>query len=249
MWLCTSLGFFSINRKDPPDVPQTTYHVRGRASADLEALASELELVLKGQTIRVHELANSDYQYRLILGPDQMPALFGLMLESVTYSNFKTHLVGTPQEDKLDVYHKWWGDALAKFSDDDPFGDGWGNALDPNEPQVSPQASLFDPQEHPEIETYDPEASTDTEAPAFLGAYIGTPADPMAPFDLVAKQEEAEEMVDASGFDWKKGAQKPKPTAVDVVASELDAMKAGYMFDEHTGMWVHPTTGEEWSSK
>lgn len=127
MWLCTTLGFYSIVQKDAD-----THHIRARCREDLEALTAVLERSVgtptettwwlqvpltaalersAGTPARrtLHPVASypgSDYPWRILCPSSALPAVFQVLAGSIDYGNFKSAIASSPsQRDKLSAYH------------------------------------------------------------------------------------------------------------------------------------------------
>lgn len=89
MWLCTTLGFFSIVRKE-----YETFHIRARSRADLESLLAALG---KGSATAsrpalqcVTSYPGSDYPWRILCPASELPRVFTTLQETLCYENFKS---------------------------------------------------------------------------------------------------------------------------------------------------------------
>lgn len=105
MWLCTTLGFYSIVQKDAE-----THHIRARRRTDLEALARKVGPVSDlSSEVRLDVVASypgSDYPWRILCPSSALPAVFQVLAESIHYGNFKSAIASSPgQRDKLHAYH------------------------------------------------------------------------------------------------------------------------------------------------
>jgi hypothetical protein len=104
MWLCTTLGFFSIVKKGQPG----EWQVRARVKHDLENLLSTAKLNLE-----IIVSPNADYRFRIVLEHDQLLAVFSVLAGSIDYGNFKDEIGRRKdQRTKLDAYHEFWGAML-----------------------------------------------------------------------------------------------------------------------------------------
>jgi hypothetical protein len=104
MWLCTSLGFFSIVQKDAD-----TFHIRARCRADLEALAGRVGQVFNlPSEVHLEPVASypgSDYPWRILCLSAELPQVFQVLAASITYPNFKSAIAADPvQRPKLSAY-------------------------------------------------------------------------------------------------------------------------------------------------
>jgi acyl carrier protein len=106
MWLCSSIGFFSLVKKGGVD----TWQVRARVKRDIENLCDTMRLPRS----RIIHTTNSDYAWRLQFNRAEKNAFFDTMNSLVDYSNFKSE-VGrhSDQSKQLHIYHKWWSDMAA----------------------------------------------------------------------------------------------------------------------------------------
>ncbi len=105
MWLCTSLGFFSIVQKDAD-----THHIRARCQADLEALAGRVGQVFNlPSEVHLEPVASypgSDYPWRILCPSSALPQVFRVLAESIDYDNFKSATATSPsQKNKLCAYY------------------------------------------------------------------------------------------------------------------------------------------------
>ncbi len=100
MWLCTSLGFFSIVKKGQPN----TWQIRSRTQQDLENLISAAGL----KTDVIHT-PQGDYAFRAVVDRKQRDQVFAVLADSVDYPNFKDRVAELPdQRKKLEAYHSFW---------------------------------------------------------------------------------------------------------------------------------------------
>lgn len=108
MWICSSLGFYSIVEKKPGE-----FHVRARVLRDLKNLIADLP----DKTIRPIIITTkvADYRYRIIVSRPRMHEIFDALRNSIDYSNFKDRIASDPhQEHKLHHYSSFWG-LMARF--------------------------------------------------------------------------------------------------------------------------------------
>jgi hypothetical protein len=113
MWICSTLGFYSLVRKGAEEV-----HLRARCREDLEALSERVARVSyphgeagqTGMSTSLEVLAShpgSDYSWRIILRTDaELALVMEVLAASVTYPNYKSAIAASDsQRDKLDAYH------------------------------------------------------------------------------------------------------------------------------------------------
>ena len=101
-WLFTKAGFFSVVKKGgKPDKPLC---IRSRVRGDLENLR-EMEPSLD----EVTEEAGTDYPYRIYATYGQVQTLMALMVEDITYSNFKDVVAKEQGYDRARLYGEVWG--------------------------------------------------------------------------------------------------------------------------------------------
>ena len=110
MWLMTKHGFYSIVQKKPGE-----FHIRSRVRKDLENLVQRVPLA----GTKILDTKSADYAFRVIVGKDEVLSVMEFMGETLDYSNFKSHIARTPdQEQKHDVYAQVWSllsDALGAY--------------------------------------------------------------------------------------------------------------------------------------
>jgi len=100
MWLMTKHGFYSIVQKKPGE-----FHLRSRVRKDLENLVERVPLA----GTKILDTKSADYAFRVIVGKDEVLSVMEFMGETLDYSNFKSHIARTPdQEQKHDVYADVW---------------------------------------------------------------------------------------------------------------------------------------------
>jgi len=103
MWLCTSIGFFSIVRKDG------ACHVRARVRSDLERLADRAGL----DRSRIEEWPQADYRWRILATGAELGTVMAALADTVDYPNFKSRIHATPHQDaKSTAYGRLWADLL-----------------------------------------------------------------------------------------------------------------------------------------
>jgi hypothetical protein len=94
MWICSTLGVFSITEapKNPP-----AYQVRARKREHLEALLSRTRLGLG----IVHS-PDADYPYRFFVNRTELSDIFAHLADTIGYSNFKSEMHRIYRDGKLD---------------------------------------------------------------------------------------------------------------------------------------------------
>ena len=107
MWLMTTLGFFSIVRKDG----DTDLTVRARARSDLESLRDEYLTTLGPITVG----GGSDYPYRARVDAGDFAGALGRMVEDIDYANFKIAVGARQGPERAHVYGEIW-DALRRLT-------------------------------------------------------------------------------------------------------------------------------------
>lgn len=103
MWIASTLGFFSIVKK------QDGWHVRARQRRDIENLVRAA-----GICCPVHRWPEADYRFRIIVDcQGDLDRIFAALTATINYPNFKQAISGTPgQSEKLPVYEDLWLDLL-----------------------------------------------------------------------------------------------------------------------------------------
>jgi hypothetical protein len=109
MWIATKIGFYSIVlRPEKEGAKKNVYHVRARTGADIDAVISLLEPVLK-RPIRLFETPDVDYHWRIILKPEELAPALAALAATVDYPNFKDEIHASNSQDaKLDAYSDLW---------------------------------------------------------------------------------------------------------------------------------------------
>lgn len=102
MWIFSELGFFSITRTPDGD----NLHFRARKLADVENLKREFPQQFAGR--RVMTLPHADYRYRIETSAVMASSVMSQLTKRIEYRNFKSHLAGTDQADKLQLLHALW---------------------------------------------------------------------------------------------------------------------------------------------
>src|SRR5437762_682115 len=101
MWICSTLGFFSIVKKGQPE----TWQLRARCEHDLREL-----LDAAGLKAEIIPTPQGDYAFRVVVDRQGLRRLFSTLAESIDYSNFKSRIAALPQQqEKLPAYHDFWG--------------------------------------------------------------------------------------------------------------------------------------------
>lgn len=105
MWIASKLGFYSIVQKTAGE-----WHVRARLRADLVNLVAVVYTDPATVDASIEEWPDADYRWRLIVRDGaEMAAIFGALLNSVDYPNFKAEVARQPdQAAKLPAYHALW---------------------------------------------------------------------------------------------------------------------------------------------
>ena len=109
MWIATKIGFFSIVlRPEEEGAKEQVFHIRARTGADIDAIISLLEPVLK-RPLRLFETPEADYHWRIILRPGELAPALAALAATVNYPNFKDEIhAREDQADKLDAYSDLW---------------------------------------------------------------------------------------------------------------------------------------------
>lgn len=109
MWIATKIGFFSIVlRPEREGAKNSVYHIRARTGADIDAVISLLEPVLK-RTLQLFETPDVDYHWRIILKPEELAPALAALAATVDYPNFKNEIHNSDtQAEKLDAYSDLW---------------------------------------------------------------------------------------------------------------------------------------------
>ena len=101
MWICSTLGYFSIVRSDRDP---NAFLVRTRTARDLDTLKAAV-----GIEKEIIVLPNTDYAARIIVDAEELGKIFSTLQSSIDYSNFKNKIYATPsQKDKSDSYGEIW---------------------------------------------------------------------------------------------------------------------------------------------
>ena len=101
MWICSTLGYFSIVQSDRDS---DAFLVRARTAKDLDVLKSAV-----GLEEEIIVIPNTDYAARLIVTGDKLAKIFAVLQSSIDYSNFKNKIYATPsQKDKYESYGEIW---------------------------------------------------------------------------------------------------------------------------------------------
>lgn len=103
MWLITPVGFFSIVQK-PDDAQADTLTVRARVRADLEALRA-LHLPDLGE---ISESGTNDYRFRAKAPRQAVEQAMVKLVQSLTYSNFKSQVSKVQGMGRAGLYHDVW---------------------------------------------------------------------------------------------------------------------------------------------
>jgi hypothetical protein len=101
MWIASKYGFYSIVKKEGH------FHVRARTKKDLVDLLATAEL-----DFPVEIWPAADYRFRFRIPEkdlDSLSVIFGTLMDSIDYTNFKSEIAATPgQRKKLPAYHEIW---------------------------------------------------------------------------------------------------------------------------------------------
>ena len=100
MWLFTTIGFFSVVRKDGE--PNLT--VRARSSADLDRLRTTFMPELSATTSK----KGTDYPYRATINQQAFAKGMALIGESIDYHNFKDEVAEKMGSERAHTYHHVW---------------------------------------------------------------------------------------------------------------------------------------------
>ena len=102
MWCQSVFGAFSIVKKGG----EGQWQIRARVHSDLLNLIHAAKL--EGQ--QIIDTTNSDYRYRIIVGPEKLHCVFAALERSIDYPNFKGLIGQLPRMEKhCAAYHKIWG--------------------------------------------------------------------------------------------------------------------------------------------
>jgi len=109
MWIATKIGFYSIVlRPEKEGSKNNVYHIRARTGADIDAVISLLEPVLK-RALQLFQTPDVDYHWRIILKPEELASALAAMAATVDYPNFKNEIYNSDtQAAKLDAYSELW---------------------------------------------------------------------------------------------------------------------------------------------
>lgn len=103
MWIASTLGWFSIVKKGAP----TEWQVRARQRGDLESLLAACGW--DEDDVPIVRSPTNDYRFRVIVTRARLAKVFGCLLETIRYGNFKQAIAETPgQRGKLAAYHNIW---------------------------------------------------------------------------------------------------------------------------------------------
>lgn len=106
MWICSTLGFYSIVCKGPGP----GWQVRARTETDLANLIQAAGL---GSEPIIHT-PHADYAWRIAIDQRRLGKVFAAFQRSIDYPNFKSE-VGCRRDqcDKLPAYHSFWSDMIS----------------------------------------------------------------------------------------------------------------------------------------
>ena len=99
MWLMTKHGFYSIVEKG-----HGQFHVRARERQDLQNLIDRVPL----SGLDVIDTPEGDYTARLVVGEGEVLKILGFLGKTLDYSNFKSQIAKTPDQQHK-PYHEVWG--------------------------------------------------------------------------------------------------------------------------------------------
>lgn len=100
MWLFTTIGFFSVVRKDG----EQHLTVRARSSADLDRLRTNFMPELSATISK----AGTDYPFRATISPQAFATGMALIGESIGYHNFKDEVAAKMGKKRAGTYNKVW---------------------------------------------------------------------------------------------------------------------------------------------
>jgi hypothetical protein len=101
MWICSTLGYFSIVQSDRDS---NAFLVRTRTARDLDTLKAAV-----GIDKEIIVRPNTDYAARIIVNGEELGRIFSTLQSSIDYSNFKNTIYATPsQKDKSESYGEIW---------------------------------------------------------------------------------------------------------------------------------------------
>jgi hypothetical protein len=100
MWICSTVGFFSIARRGQPGA----WQVRARCEGDLERLRELARL--KTEILSTPE---REHPFRMIVDADGLQRVFGALAHSIQYPDFKRSVENhAHQHDKLLAYEDFF---------------------------------------------------------------------------------------------------------------------------------------------
>jgi len=100
MWLFTTIGFFSVVKKDG----EQHLTVRARSSADLDRLRANFMPELSATISK----KGTDYPFRATIDQQAFAKGMTLIGESIDYHNFKDEVAETMGSDRAHTYHHVW---------------------------------------------------------------------------------------------------------------------------------------------
>lgn len=94
------------------------YIVRARVRRDLENLIAKARI----ETTPILRTPENDYQWRIVVNEGGLAHIFGALMDTISYSNFKDAVKHTPnQAHKVGPYMTIWG-AMARVQPGGPYG-------------------------------------------------------------------------------------------------------------------------------
>lgn len=100
MWLFTTIGFFSVVRKDG----EQHLTVRARSSPDLDRLRTNF---MPGLSATISK-AGTDYPFRATINQQAFAKGMALIGESIDYHNFKDEVAAKMGKKRAGTYSKVW---------------------------------------------------------------------------------------------------------------------------------------------
>ena len=100
MWLFTTIGFFSVVRKDG----EQHLTVRARSSSDLDRLRDQFMPELSATISK----AGTDYAFRATIGKPAFAKGMAKLGDSIDYHNFKDEVAAKMGAHRASLYHEVW---------------------------------------------------------------------------------------------------------------------------------------------